>query len=366
MTEVRGALAALLAIAIAPAIVSCHGTEAQYSIGGNISGATVPVVLKLNGGNDIAMNGDGSFKFDQKLLKNDAFNVQVVDTNDQCTVVNGAGTVDMSNINDVAITCIAQASQIPQLTIIRAANLSGSQESPAVTTGASGAGGIVVIPSTTQPMPVTGGITFAGLAPLGGQINIFLAPSGNPTGNGAVLIPLVLGSDGLTAVVPPNTTIPAATLGPLLRGELYFNVGTAANPNGEIRGAIQLQGGVSASITALDKSQVIPPTSSGATGVGTMLIDRATNRVLIAYITHTVTGTTATSLNTGFGTAIVAFPNQRSNIDGAGTNLANPASTAVLSGQNLSDFDNSLLFFNVTSTAFPAGEIRGNISPLPQ
>lgn len=368
MKTVHRFLSGAAAAAILLLLASCHGTEAQYSIGGDISGTTVPVVLKLNGGSDISMNGDGSFKFDQKLLKNDTFNVQVADPNDQCTVLNGAGTVNMSNITDVSITCIAQASQTPQLTIIRTAFLNGSQENPAVTSTASGVGGIVVIPSTTLPMPITGGITFTGLTPLAGQVNIFLAPSGNPTGNGAVLIPLILGSDGLTAVVPPNRTIPAALLGPLLRGELYFNVGTAANPNGEIRGAIQLQGGVAASVTALDQSQVVPPTASGATGAGLLLADRATGKVLISYIMHTVTGTGTSSLNTssGLGSLVAPFPNLQSNVDGAGTNLANPASTSVLTAQNLADFGSSLLFFNVTSSTFPGGEIRGNISQLPQ
>lgn len=368
MTKVGGALAAVFAMTIAPALVSCHGTEPQFSVSGNISGTTVPVVLKLNGGSDISLNGDGGFKFDQKLLKNDTFNVQVVDTNDQCTVVGGAGTIDNTNIDSVSINCIAQALQTPQLTIIRSAILSGSQENPAVTTAASGAGGIVVLPSTTSPMSISGGITFQGLAPLGSQINIFLAPPLNPAGNGAVLVPLILASDGLTAVVPPNQTIPAATLGPLLRGELYFNVGTGLNPNGEIRGAIQLQGGVSASITPLDNAQVMPPTTSSARGTGTMLIDLATGKVLIAYITHTVTGATTASLNTsaGAGSVIVAFANQRSNIDGALTNLANPASTTILSAQNLTDYGTNLLFYNISSAANPNGEIRGNISALPQ
>ena len=354
-----------VAVATALALASCHGTEATYSIGGSISGTTVGVVLKLNGGNDISMGGDGSYKFDKKLLKDETFNVQVVDSNDQCTVANGAGTVAMSNITNVSITCIAQASQTPQRAIVRLANLSGSQENPPVTTNAGGVGGIVVFPSTTLPMPITGGITFTGLAPVGGQVNIYLAPSGNPTGNGAVLVPLVLASDGLTAVVPPGTTIPAAALGPLLRGELYFNVGTAANPNGEIRGAIQLQGGVAASVTVLDQSQVVPPTGSAATGLGTMLADRATGKVLVSYITHTVAGASAAALYTS-GSVVAAFPNQRTNIDGAGTNLANPPSTTALSPQNLADFDGSFLYFNVTSAAHPNGDIRGNISPLPQ
>jgi len=350
-----------VAFAAAVVLAACHGTEATYSVAGSVSGSTVPVVLKLNGGSDIAQNGDGSFKFSEKLLKGDTFNVQIVDTNDQCSVVNGSGTVAMSNITDVTISCIAQASQTPQLTIIRLANLDGSQENPAVSTAASGAGGIVVFPSTTQPMPITGGITFTGLTTVAGQVNIHLAPSGNPAGNGAVIVPLVLASDGLTAVVPPGTTLNTALLGPLLRGELYFNVETAANPNGEIRGAIQLQGGAAASVAALDKSQVVPPTGSTATGLGTLLADRATGRVLIAYITHTVTGAGTADLRTsaGLGSLVVAFTNQLANI-GAGTNLANPPAATTLTAQNLVDFDSSLLYFNVN------GDIRGNISQLPQ
>ncbi|HUL92575.1 MAG TPA: CHRD domain-containing protein [Burkholderiales bacterium] len=364
MAKVLGVLAG--PVVAASVLAACHGTEATYSIGGSISGTTVAVVLKLNGGNDIAMGGDGSFKFDQKLLKGDTFNVQVVDTNDQCTVVNGAGTVNMSNITDVSISCIAQASQTPQLTIIRVANLGGSQENPPVASNASGVGGIVVFPSTTQSMPITGGITFSGLTPLAGQLNIHLAPSGNPSGNGSAIVPLILASDGSTAVVPPGTTLNPALLGPLLRGELYFNVGTAANPNGEIRGAIQLQGGVAASITALDQSQVVPPTGSGASGLGTMLTDRATGRVLIAYLTHTVAGASTATLRTSAAGVVVAFANQRTNIDGAGTNLANPPAATTLSAQSLADFDGSFLYFNVTSAANPNGDIRGNISPLPQ
>jgi CHRD domain len=369
VTTLSRLLAVPVAAAVVLGLVSCHGTEAQYSVGGDVSGNTVAVVVLLNGGDGVSVGaGGGSFKFDQKLVKNDTFNVQIADTNDQCTVVNGAGTINMSNINDVSFSCIAQASQIPQLTLIRVASLTGSQENPPVTTSASGGGGIVVFPSTTQPMPVTGGITFTGLTPLAGQVNIYLAPSGNPTGNGSLLISLILGSDGQSAVVPPGSTINQALLGPLLRGELYFNVGTAANPNGEIRGSIQLQGGVAASVAALDQSQVMPPSGSSATGLGTLLVDRATGKALISYITHTVTGTTTADIHTsaGLGSLVIPFPHQRPNIDGAGTNLANPDATATMTAQNLADFDSSLLYFNVTSAANPNGDIRGNISQLPQ
>jgi hypothetical protein len=354
-----------IAVATALALASCHGTEATYSIGGSISGTTGTVVLKLNGGDDIVLNGDGSFKFDQKLLKDDTFNVQVIDANDRCTVSNGAGVVGQSNITDVSIGCVAQSAQNFTLAAIRSANLSGAQENPPVTTNATGAGGVILAPAS---LAITGGVSLSGLTPLAGQIQIHQAPSGNPAGNGPAIVNLILAADGLTAVVPPGTVLTLNQLASLLAGELYFNVATAANLNGEIRGAIELQGGVAASVAALDQSQVVPPTGSAAAGTGTILANLATGKVLIAYVTHNVANTTASAIHasTGAGTngaSVVPFTNLQTNFDGAGANLATPPATALLAAQNLADFAAHLLYFEVDSQANPNGEIRGNISP---
>lgn len=356
---------AAAATAVTLALVSCHGTEAQYSIGGNISGTTGAVVLKLNGGNDLAMSGHGSFKFDHKLLKDDTFNVQVVDANDRCTVANGAGTIATSNITGVSITCVAQSAQNITLTAVRSANLSGSQENPPVASNAAGVGGVMFAPASLQ---MTGGLTVSGLTPT--AVRIHQAPSGNPTGNGPALVgfDLILAADGRTAVVPPGTSLTLNQLASLLAGELYFNVTTVANPGGEIRGAIELQGGVAASVAILDGTQEVPPVTTTATGKGTMLVDRATGKVLISYITHNVANANAASIHTsaGAGTngaSIVAFTNLQTNIGGLGTNLANPPVGAHMTGQNLTDFDANRLYFNVQSAANPGGEIRGNIAP---
>lgn len=348
-----------VAVAAAIALASCHGTEATYSIGGNISGTTGPVVLKLNGGNDIALNGDGSFKFDQKLLKDDTFNVQVVDASDRCTVANGAGVVDKSNITDVSISCVAQSVQNITLAAVRSANLSGAQESPPVTTSASGVGGVILAPAS---LAMTGGLTLSGLTPT--AIRIHQAPAGNPTGNGPVLVNLILAADGLTAVVPPGTVLTLNQLASLLAGELYFNVATFANPGGEIRGSIELQGGVAASVAVLDGSQEVPPVTTAALGSGTVLADRATGRVLISYITHTVAGANAADIHSNARLVrVVDFGNLQPNVDGAGTNLATPAAGAQITAQDLADFDASQLYFNVASSVNTRGEIRGNISP---
>jgi hypothetical protein len=94
------------------------------------------------------------------------------------------------------------------------------------------------------------------------------------------------------------------------------------------------------------------------------MVDRATRKLVISYIAHTVAGATSAAINTtaGAGGQALVFANLQNNFDGLGTNLATPAAGSVL--PSLSDFDSSFLYFNVSSATFPGGEIRGNISPL--
>jgi hypothetical protein len=362
MMNARKVLGALLASVAWVGLVSCHGTAPTYSVSGSVTGSSGAIAVKLSGGNDIFMSGDGDFKFTGKLLSGDTFNVQVVDVNDDCTVSGGAGTIDQSDITGVAVSCVAQSLQNA---IVRSARLSGARESPAVTTNATGVGGIVLAPASTT---ITGGITFSGLTPVANQIQVHQAPSGNPTGNGPAIITLILAADGLTAVVPPGTALNASQVVSLRAGELYFNVATTANPNGEIRGPIELQGGVAASVAILDKSQVSPPSQSTALGGGTLLADLATGKVLISYITQNVTNVTSAAIHTSTGpgangASIIPFGNLQTNFDNAGSNLASPLSTAKMTAQNLADFAASLLYFEVDSQANPNGDIRGNITP---
>lgn len=370
--KVRGIVRATLVGAVALALVSCHGTEATYSIGGSISGTDGPVVLRLNGASDLAVGGDGDFTFDQKLLKDDPFNVQVANPTGRCTVQNSAGTVAQSNVKDVSISCAAYATTPAGLLqiVIRSANVDGSRVSPVpVTTTASAVGGIIADPTDKDAsgnVAVVGGLVLSGLAQTPTDVAIFQAPKGNPAGNGLAILHLVLAADGVTAVLRPDAVLDTNALAALFAGELYFNVSTAAHLNGEIRGAIELQGGVGASAPALDSSQVVPPTGTTAFGAGVLMVDRATRKLVISYIAHTVSGATSAAINTTAGTGgqALAFANLLDNFDGLGTNLATPAAGSVL--PNLLDFDTSLLYFNVSSGTFPNGEIRGNISPLPQ
>src|SRR5215831_547806 len=190
-------LGASLAAAISIALASCHGTEAQYSIGGTISGTTGTVVLRLNGANDITQNGDGDFTFTQKLLQHDTFNVQVANPTGRCTVQNGAGTVGQSNIKDVNISCADYttfpAGLITQF-VIRSTNLTGAKVNPAVTTSASAVGGLIVDPAkdANGNVAMVGGLVISGLSQPPTSVTINQAQKGNPTSNGAPIFTLTL------------------------------------------------------------------------------------------------------------------------------------------------------------------------------
>jgi hypothetical protein len=316
------------------------------------------VTLKLNGGSDMAM-GNGMFTFPTMIAYLSTYNVQVVDASDRCTVTNGAGTMGLANITNVAVTCGAQGTQ----KVIRSALLNGAQAGTMAT--GTGAGGVVVDPTTKA---ITGGITFTGLsgAPTGAHIH---------RGATTIAVGLTLASDNATGILLDNIALSPADYAELLAGTLYFNVHTAANPAGEIRGQINAQGGVVASAVSLAATQEVPPGTSSATGKGTLLVDAATRTILITYVTHNVANATLAHIHTSTGPTttggvIVGFNTLQTNVDGAGTNLAYPPAGSQMTAQNLTDFFANYLYFNVHSTnnlcapaaTCGAGEIRGNIA----
>ena len=374
--KIRDVLVGFVVSAVVVGIaVSCGGGSgssgptgpATYTVGGTLSGATGTIVLKLNGGSDISM-ANGSFTFATMLADQDFYNVQAVDANDRCTVAVGAGKITAANVTGVAVTCAAPAAE----KVVRSARLSGAQENPAVVTSASAPGGIVFDPATNG---ITGGITVSGLTPT--SVGIFQAPSGNPTGNSTIpaIITLSAAADGSTYFIPAGTTLTAGQITALRAGELYFNVITAAQAAGEIRGQINLQGGVLAGVANMDFAQEASPPGTCAgittTGQGTVVVDRATGKIKVSYMTHDVTTADKAHIHTSptgpgsNGGVIINFTPP-----GAVVVVPNPAyqtvAESVMTSTNITDFLANYLYFNVHSTSdgCPGGEIRGNITAL--
>jgi len=215
---------------------------------------------------------------------------------------------------------------------------------------------VVVDPATLE---ITGGITFAGLtgAPTGAHIHN--APPGLP---GAIIITLVIAGDNATAIVPAGTTLTSAQYTELLNGYLYFNVHTAGNPDGEIRGQITGTTGVITGLATLNSAQETPVNNSTATGRGIIVVDSATRQILVCYATHNVAGPTAAHIHTGLPG--VAGPADVVTLT-AGTNVYFSPVPTTLTVQNVADLTVGYTYFNIHSGncgTCADGEIRGQIT----
>ena len=106
--------------------------------------------------------------------------------------------------------------------------LSGVNEVPPVTTSASGDGTI----SIADDGAVSGSVTTKGIQ--GTAAHIHMAAAGK---NGPVIVPFT--KEGDTFKAPAGAKLNADQLKAFKSGELYFNVHSAANPGGEIRGQLK-------------------------------------------------------------------------------------------------------------------------------
>jgi hypothetical protein len=107
--------------------------------------------------------------------------------------------------------------------------LSGDQEVPPVKTEASGSGTITINADKT----VSGGVTTKGID--GTAAHIHEAPAGK---NGGVIVPLSKGGDGKWNV-GAGAKLTDAQYAAFQKGDLYVNVHSAKNPDGEIRGQLK-------------------------------------------------------------------------------------------------------------------------------
>jgi len=257
--------------------------------------------------------------------------------------------------------------------VIRSANLTSSQEVPAPpnpNAGATGRGAVVVNRTTRE---ITGAATFSGLSGAPTVAHIHSAAAGSV---GGPIITLTLTNDGVvtagTASVPPGTTLDSAQLAALEAGNLYFNVHTSANPDGEIRGQLTIAGGVTAGLASLTGGQETPPSSSTATGRGTIVFDSASREIITCYATHNVANPTVAHIHTGAsgvaGPADVVTLVRHVGASTFGCPVTTPRTT--LSAASVTSLTAGNTYFNVHSdnnlcapaATCAAGEIRGQIA----
>jgi hypothetical protein len=161
-----------------------------------------------------------------------------------------------------------------------------------------------------------------------------------------------------TWAIPANAVLSEAQVATLRDGGFYFNVHTAANANGEIRGQI----GRKVRVATLSGTQQVVPVSSTATGLLRLVIDPNTRGISGGITTTGLVAATAAQLQRAPAGAIgPVIMGMTASPAGSGnwmiadkTTLTPEAYKALLDGN---------VYANVTTPANPTGEIRAQIAP---
>ncbi len=231
--------------------------------------------------------------------------------------------------------------------------MSGAAEKP--TPNASTATGQFtgVLDRTTRVLSYT--VTYSGLSPVMGHVHRITPNVTNGTGPVEVPFPS-LGSPIISTV----TLASQSRVDSMLNGFYYANLHTTAFPAGEIRGDIRPVDNIPVLLTAAMSGAAEKPTpnASMATGQFTGSLDRTT-RTLSYTVTYSGLSPVMGHLhritpNTTAGVGPVEIPFK---------SLTSPIiETAVLATQSRVDsLIQGLYYANLHTTAFPAGEIRGDI-----
>jgi hypothetical protein len=236
------------------------------------------------------------------------------------------------------------------------AKMDGSQETPPVTTTATGTGAFVLNGAGTA---LTYTITVNGVTINAGHFH------NGPVGVGAGVVKNLTfvnnTASGVWSSTDASQPLTDSLLSELLRGRLYVNVHTTANPNGEIRGQV-LQATPAGFYAKMDGSQETPANSSTATGsVYVILAPGGT----VTY-RATVTGLSPTAAHFHNGPLGVSAGVVKSftlaNNTASGSWTSSDASQPLTDGL-IRDLVRGRIYANAHTSAFPGGEIRGQVLP---
>ena len=240
------------------------------------------------------------------------------------------------------------ASPPPAVTNVTLASiLSGDQEVIPTLTGGVGTGTLTL---ASPSYVITGSININGLTATAAHIH-----QGATGANGAIIVGLTQAAPG-SWTVPAGTTLTQAQADAFASGGLYFNAHTAENTGGDIRGQI----GREVSTAQLSSAQELPSNSSTATGNGLFGFDPLTKKFTARLALTGMNATMAHIHNGAVGSnGPILFPLSETV---AGSGIWVSAVDAVLTDAQVTLLNSGALYFNAHSSAFPGGEIRGQIA----
>jgi hypothetical protein len=238
---------------------------------------------------------------------------------------------------------------VAQVTTAYTVALSGDQEQPAATTtGGLGTGSLTL---ASPSLVISGGVTVNGITATMAHIH-----QGAAGTNGPVIVPLTESAAGSGVwTVATGTTVTQAQAEALLAGGLYFNVHTAANPGGDVRGQI----GRDVFAVQLSARQEVPPNTTTASARGLLVLDPVSKK-FSATVTAVGMTSTAAHIHTGAVGANggVTFPFTETS---PGSGVWTAAADASMTDAQIATLKAGGMYFNVHSAAFTGGQVRGQI-----
>jgi hypothetical protein len=173
------------------------------------------------------------------------------------------------------------------------------------------------------------------------------------------LQPYAVGGLGATGMFSGTIALSDVDRARVLQGETYFNVHTAANPGGEIRGQISPVLWHSVLLGATERPASIQTTGTGS-GHFVLIGDQL--RLNVTYRGLSSTAAAAHIHGPGDATqtapVMISFENFNSNGFGSSGSFAG---TASLKPDQLAAILDGLTYVNVHTGPHPAGEIRGQV-----
>ncbi len=242
------------------------------------------------------------------------------------------------------------------------ARLDGSQEVPPVATDAMGVASVKLNSSmdtlwyhviyTGLSGPATGAHFHTGIKGTTG--GVVLDATSDSTGNQFI---------GMFT----GTELSQDLINQFIRGSIYFNIHTAANPDGEIRGQVYRYAREGYTYT-IDASQEIPATSWTATGTGITTIDRdqqnAHIMIVVSGLTGPITGAHFHNNVAGqIGPVIFGITDWfiMNGNDAAAFGYWTSEDAVPFTPEISAKFINDSVYVNIHTASFPDGEIRGQV-----
>ncbi|HWW71560.1 MAG TPA: CHRD domain-containing protein [Duganella sp.] len=221
--------------------------------------------------------------------------------------------------------------------------LTSDQEAPVVSSAANARGTLRLDRATRT---ISGTITIDGLTPTAAHIH-----SGEAGKSGPVLFAMTIAGD--VATLAPLVLTPEQ-LAALDAGGFYYDVHSAAQPDGEIRGQI----GREVFVAHMTGSQQTVPVTSAADGDGMLVLDPKTGAVTGQIAMNNITATAANVHTAVFGNnGDILIP--LTDV-GDHAHFSVPANT-TLKADAIDKLRSGGMYFNAATKVNASGEIRGQI-----